>query len=288
MLDNQLTQAIQALVAEMSTLQQLSIIIPFAPGDHAWKNLLQDLNNVPDSSEIILVAATEEEKREAQIMLATLIPQKPSVIPAQARTQCLEQLTATPLDPRRRGDDEFSQSHLKTIAAVNIINSAMGRAKQMNAGAKIAKNPCLWFLHADSRLDARCLKAIDNFDFQKSQLGYFGLSFLDDGPRTMGINSFGVWFRSRFLGIPFGDQGFVISKSNFEKLGMYREDLGSGEDHALVWASRKNGVKLKYLNASIKTSARKYAQYGWGNATRQHLRETWRQARQFSKQTKIL
>ena len=228
----------------MSTLQKLSIIIPFAPKDNSWQPLLSDLNDLPKNTEIILVAANKESKLAAQ--------------------------------------------SFKASSAFTVIDSAMGRASQMNAGAKMAKNPCLWFLHADSRLDARCLKAIDNFDFEKSQLGYFGLSFLDDGPRTMSINSFGVWFRSRFLGIPFGDQGFVISKSNFEKLGMYREDLSSGEDHAFVWAARKNGVKLKHLNASIQTSARKYAQYGWGQTTRKHLRETWRQARQFSKQAKNL
>ncbi len=244
MLEVQLTPAVQAPVAEMSTLQQLSIIIPFAPNDRVWKLLLADLKNLPDKTEIILVAASKEEKLEAQAF--------------------------------------------KANSAFTVIDGTMGRASQMNAGAKTAKNPCLWFLHADSRLDARCLNAIDNFDFQKSQLGYFGLSFLDDGPRTMGINSFGAWFRSRFLGIPFGDQGFVISKPYFEKLGMYREDLSSGEDHAFVWTARKNGVKLKHLNASIQTSARKYAQYGWGQTTCHHLRETWRQARQFSKQGKIL
>lgn len=238
------TQAVRALVAKMSTLQKLSIIIPFAPNDMAWELLLSDLRNLSETTEIILVAASKETKLEAQAFKANV--------------------------------------------AFTVIDSAMGRALQMNAGAKMAKNPCLWFLHADSRLDARCLRAIDNFDFVKSKLGYFGLRFLDDGPRTMGINSFGVWFRSRFLGIAFGDQGFVISKSNFEKLGMYREDLSSGEDHALIWMARKNGVKLKHLNASIKTSARKYAQYGWGQTTRNHLRETWRQARQFSKQARIL
>jgi len=176
----------------------------------------------------------------------------------------------------------------KTNQAFSVIESSMGRASQMNAGANAARNPCLWFLHADSRLDERCLEALDQFDFEKSQLGYFGLRFLNDGPRRMRINSFGVSLRSRFLGIPFGDQGFVISRTNFKKLGQYREDLNSGEDHAFVWAARKNGVKLKKFNASILTSARKYAQHGWGQTTRRHLVETWRQARQFSKQAKII
>lgn len=234
----------RALAADMSALQQTSIIIPFAPDDMAWKELLGDLKSLPENTEIILVVANEKSKQDAHDFL-----------PA---------------------------------TKVNVISAAMGRATQMNAGAKAAKNPCLWFLHADSRVDGKCLKALDNFDSSKKSLGYFGLRFQNDGPRRMSINRFGVWFRSRFLGIPFGDQGFVISKSSFEMLGAYREDLSSGEDHAFVWKARNKGIQLKYLKASIQTSARKYMKYGWGKTTRMHLRETWRQARQFSKQAKTL
>ncbi len=226
----------------MSTLQQLSIIIPFAPDDMAWMELLQDLKELPASAEIILVGGSEK---------------------------------------ARQATEDFPLP-----ANVTVICTAMGRGLQMNAGAKLAKNPCLWFLHADSRLDANCLKAIDAFDYKKKQLGYFSLCFQDDGPRRMRINSVGVWLRSRLLSIPFGDQGFAISKSCFEMLGAYREDLRSGEDHAFVWTARKNGVLLKHLNARIQTSARKYALHGWGKTTRMHLRETWKQARQFSSQAK--
>ena len=226
----------------MSTLQQLSIIIPFAPEDMTWKALLQDLQGLPDTAEIILVAGNESSRQEA---LNSPLP-----------------------------------------ANVSVISSHTGRACQLNAGANAAKNACLWFLHVDSRLQEKCLKAIDGFDYSKKQLGYFGLRFRNDGPRKMGINRFGVWLRSRFLKIPFGDQGFVISKYAFEMLGRYRDDLKSGEDHAFVWKARKSGVLLTQFNTSIETSARKYAQHGWGKTTRLHLRETWKQARQFSRQEK--
>ena len=227
-------------VADMSSMQQLSVIIPFAESDMSWKQLLPDLRALPDSAEIILVAASEQAKQAA-------------------------------LD-------------FQSPVALNIVCANPGRAQQMNTGANAAKNNCLWFLHADSRLDAGCLKAIDAFDYSKKQLGYFSLRFRDDGPRKMSINTFGVWFRSRFLKIPFGDQGFVMSKSCFEMLGSFREDLPSGEDHAFVWAARNKGVALKHLDARIETSARKYAQYGWGKITRMHLRETWKQALEFSRQ----
>jgi hypothetical protein len=224
----------------MNTLANISIIIPFAPEDMAWQALLSDLTGLPDSTEIILIAASEEARKQAM--------------------------------------------HVTDQRKIQVANSLLGRGLQMNTGAKLAKNACLWFLHADSRVDTTCLKEIDAFNFEKRQLGYFGLRFSNDGPSRMNINRFGVWFRSRFLKIPFGDQGFVIAKQHFEMLGTYREDLNAGEDHAFIWCARKNGVKLKAFNASILTSARKYSRLGWGKTTRQHLRDTWRQARQFSKQ----
>jgi Glycosyl transferase family 2 len=266
----------------MNTLAQLSIIIPFAPDDMAWKSLLNDLITLPKSSEIILVAANEQDALNAELFIGMLTNQKTRVTPAQAGAQSLGSSAPTPMASCLHGEDNLNQPLLK----ITVISSAKGRSIQMNTGAKMAKNSCLWFLHADSRVDQNCLKAIDRFDFHKPQLAYFGLRFLNDGPGRMGINRFGVWFRSRFLRLPFGDQGFVIAKSNFEKLGCYREDLHKGEDHALVWCARKNGIKLKALSASIHTSARKYARHGWGATTRTHLRETWLQAKEFSKQAK--
>ena len=273
-------------VADMSTLRQLSIIIPFAPEDMTWTALLSDLTSLPANSEIILIAGTESSKQDAIVILQSFIESKSGVFPAQAGTQRRWQLSPASLDPRLRGDDETRVDSKDVAVLITVIDSPCGRARQMNAGARAAKNSCLWFLHADSRVDNRCLQVIDDFDFSKKQMGYFSLGFQKDGPRRMGINSLGVWFRSRFLKIPFGDQGFVISKTRFEALGSFREDLSSAEDHAFIWSARKNGVQLKHLNARIKTSARKYAEHGWGKTTRLHLRETWRQARQFSRQEK--
>jgi rSAM/selenodomain-associated transferase 2 len=218
--------------------------------------------------------------------LSIIIPFAPDDMAWQALLIDLKNLPESAEIILVAGSEESQQQavHLNRQSKLTVAKASLGRAAQMNAGAAIAKNPCLWFLHADSRIDAACLKAINLFHFEKSQLGYFGLRFLNDGPDRMGINRFGVWFRSRFLRLPFGDQGFVISKTCFNALGQYREDLKAGEDHAFVWRARKNAVPLKYLNASIQTSARKYARHGWGHTTRTHLRETWRQALQFSKQ----
>ena len=167
---------------------------------------------------------------------------------------------------------------------VRELRSSAGRAHQLNAGAAASSGDWLWFLHADSRLAPASVDALQRFiERNGADIGYFDLRFLGDGPTLTAINTFGTWWRSRLFRLPFGDQGFVMPRRVFDALGGFDESLASGEDHALIWAARRAGVGIKPLRASIHTSARKYAQRGWWNTTRQHLALTWTQARRFSR-----
>lgn len=164
-----------------------------------------------------------------------------------------------------------------------LVHSAQGRARQLNAGARSTEAPWLWFLHADSRLEATTIAALHEFvAADPDALGYFRLRFLPDGPRWTAINAFGAGLRSRYLGLPFGDQGFVMARRIYERLGGFDETVAGGEDHALIWQARKHGVALRGLPADLHTSARKYSERGWWTTTREHLRLTWRQARRYS------
>ena len=163
------------------------------------------------------------------------------------------------------------------------IEATAGRASQQNAGAAQAHGEVLWFVHADSRVTAATLAALNRYLAAPSGLGYFDLKFLADGPLAMQLNALGAWLRSRWLRLPFGDQGFVIHADDFKRLGSFDINAEAGEDHALVWQARRARVKLRALNAPMYTSARKYAEHGWWRMTWHHLTATWRQARRFSR-----
>ncbi len=183
-----------------------------------------------------------------------------------------------PDDTRAPPPQVFAAPHLHGLI------SARGRATQQNAGAAAATHDWLWFLHADSQLAPRTLPALAEFlrrDFPA--LGFFDLRFLDDGPALMRLNALGARLRSRWLGLPFGDQGLVMPRASFERLGGFDTGLGCGEDHDLVWRARRAGVPLRAVGAPLYTSARKYAERGWWTTTAWHLQETWRQARRFSR-----
>lgn len=163
------------------------------------------------------------------------------------------------------------------------LTAPRGRARQQNAGAAAATRPWLWFVHADSRLAPRTLPALTAFVADDAPvLGYFDLRFFD-GPALLRLNAIGARFRSRVLGLPFGDQGLVLPHVVFDELGGFDAAIARGEDHDLVWRARRRGVPLRPVGAPLYTSGRRYAEHGWVTTTIATMRESWRQARRFSR-----
>ncbi len=165
-----------------------------------------------------------------------------------------------------------------------VLSALASRAAQQNAGAAASARDWLWFVHADSQLAADTLPALAAFVQRNERaMGYFDLRFLGDGPALMKLNAFGAHLRSRWLRLPFGDQGLVLPRALFQRLGGFDTALSSGEDHDLVWRARRAGVPLRAVGASLFTSARRYAEHGWWATTALHLRQTRQQARRFSR-----
>ena len=197
----------------------------------------------------------------------------------------LEQLHALPMDceilavqagsrsPRLRAPRQSDGPEMREYL------SLPGRARQMNLGAKAARGRWLWFLHADSRLHEGTLDALRRFLARdRDALGFFDLRYRD-GPRLSRINAHAANLRARALGLPFGDQGFVLPARWFARLGRYDEDALYGEDHLLVWRARQYGLPLQRIRAPLTSSARKYAANGWLATTWLNLRRTFQQAR---------
>ncbi len=225
----------------------LSVIIPLAPAEAAWCGLAADLAHLPTGSEVILA----------------------SPFPPKGRLGITENL-----DGRR-----FRLVWLQT---------QRGRALQLNAGASAATGRFLWFLHADSRLTPHRIQTrqaaegvqalLASLKVDPEALHYFDLKFLDDGPSLMPVNALGAYVRSHALGMPFGDQGFCVQRSTFERLGGFDPRVAYGEDHGFVWKAGRAGVALRCTGAALYTSARKYRQKGWGPTTLRHILLTYKQA----------
>ena len=157
--------------------------------------------------------------------------------------------------------------------------SPPGRSRQFNAGAAAARGRWLWFLHADSRLAPDTWPELNKFlTTDQLALGYFDLAFRTDGPPLACLNAWGANLRSRWLGLPFGDQGLVLPRAVFNALGGFDEALPRGEDHRLVWTARAAGIPVVRIAALLLTSGRKYARRGWLATTLVHNGLTLAQA----------
>lgn len=182
------------------------------------------------------------------------------------------------------GDETPVDMH---ASAFKVLHAPVGRPRQLNAGVAASTADWLWFLHADSVLTPATLAAMHEFvGWDEDAIGYFQLRFLDDGPRWMFLNAWGAALRSRLLGLPFGDQGLLMPRRVLHALGGFDEGIDRGEDHALVWTAHARRIPVRALGASLRTSARRYAEQGWWRTTWQHLCLTRTQAAEFSRQAR--
>lgn len=140
-----------------------------------------------------------------------------------------------------------------------------GRALQMNAGAKQARGEALLFLHADSRLPPGALDAIA---YALEDVSVAGGAFrlkIDSSGLFLKMITAAANLRSRWLGLPYGDQGYFVRREIFEKIGGFKA-LPIMEDVDFIRRLKQRGAVL-LLDAPILTSARRWAAEGHLYAT---------------------
>ncbi|AKS41875.1 glycosyltransferase [Wenzhouxiangella marina] len=165
-----------------------------------------------------------------------------------------------------------SRGHgVQVPAPWTTVEGDVGRGRQLNRGAAAASGRWLWFVHADSLPDQHAIDAVAEALANDARiLAYHPLRFDPDGPRLSALNALGANLRSRLLGLPYGDQGVLIRRGDFQALGGFREDLARGEDLDFLVRARHAGVRLHALRGRMRSSARRYRDRGWLRTTIEH------------------
>lgn len=148
---------------------------------------------------------------------------------------------------------------MATPLADQVLTSARGRAKQMNAGAAQARADILLFLHADTALPDGAVDNITKAIEDGWNWGRFDVQF--DAPKP--IFKLIAWLmnlRSRLSGIATGDQAIFVSRKAFEAVGGF-PDIALMEDITFSSRLKKLG-KPCCLRARVITSARRWQQHG--------------------------
>jgi len=148
----------------------------------------------------------------------------------------------------------------QNMGVKTILSPEPGRAIQMNTGATYATGDTLLFLHADTQLPDHFLPLIqDTLAKPNTIAGAFYLKINSKNPLLRIIEK-GVNARSRFLQMPYGDQGIFLKKETFENLGGFPH-LPIMEDFQLMLNLRKQG-NIRIAPAPVLTSARRWEKLG--------------------------
>jgi len=145
-------------------------------------------------------------------------------------------------------------------AGANIVRSQAGRARQMNAGAALARGNVLLFLHADTFLPdswTRAVNAALSRDGVAAGAFRFRLNGNFPGKRFIEL---ATHCRSHFLQMPYGDQALFLRKATFEDMGGY-SNLPILEDYEFVRRLRSMGRIVTVPDAAI-TSGRRWQRKG--------------------------
>jgi len=158
------------------------------------------------------------------------------------------------------GDSTDGTVALAKRAGASIISAPRGRGAQLRAGGEAADGDWLLFVHADTRLGAGWREAVAaHVATAPDRAGYFDLRLDDDAWQARAIER-GVAVRVRMLGLPYGDQGLLISRCLYDEIGGFRP-LELMEDVDL--ARRIGRDRLRRLDATALTSAERWRRDGW-------------------------
>ena len=137
------------------------------------------------------------------------------------------------------------------------VTGPPSRGGQLARGAAQAGGDWLMFLHADSQLPRGWSDRVQA-QMADGRPGHARLAF-DAGGLPARIVAGWANLRARLFALPYGDQGLLIARSDYDAVGGY-PDIPLMEDVAMA---RALGRRLREMPFTIRTGAGRYLRDGW-------------------------
>ena len=158
------------------------------------------------------------------------------------------------------GGSDDATPRIAGDTGATLVTGARGRGAQLAAGAGAARGDWLLFLHADTYLSPDWAeRAAHHMDTRPGKAAAFTLKYRSDDRAARWLEA-RANRRARWLGLPYGDQGLLISRKLYDEIGGYA-DVPLMEDVMIVRALGK--ARIAFLSAEARTSAEKYERDGW-------------------------
>ena len=112
---------------------------------------------------------------------------------------------------------------ISRASGAEVVKAPLGRARQMNAGARQATGDILLFLHADTLLPPDADRLIQQSLAAGPQVwGRFDVR-IDGRPRLLRVIAAFMNLRSRWTGIATGDQALFMTRAAFDAVGGFAD-----------------------------------------------------------------
>jgi rSAM/selenodomain-associated transferase 2 len=157
------------------------------------------------------------------------------------------------------GSGDATASVAAAAGADRVLVAERGRARQMNAGAAVARGDWLLFLHADTRLPDGADGVLAAARARGARWGRFDV-VIDGRPRLLRVVAALMNRRSRLTGIATGDQAIFVERALFDEIGGY-PDQPLMEDIELSRRLRARAAPA-CLRERVVTSGRRWEQRG--------------------------
>jgi len=160
------------------------------------------------------------------------------------------------------GGSTDSTPAIAAEAGAKFTATLGGRGAQMAAGAMYATGDWFLFLHADTHPQPGWNHVAEAFitdPANRYRAAYFKFALNDGAPAARRLERLVDW-RCRTLGLPFGDQGLLISSEFYDFLGGM-PPIPLMEDVDIVW--RIGTKRLVQLSSAAVTSAERYQRGGY-------------------------
>lgn len=163
------------------------------------------------------------------------------------------------------GGSRDATEEIADVAGAHFIRAEQGRGPQLAAGAAFARSQWLLFLHGDTVLapgwEQEAAAFIERVDAGERPLAAAAFRFaLDDFGLQPRLLEAMVGLRCMLFRFPYGDQGLLVPRRLYERVGGYRP-LPLMEDVDLV--RRIGRRRLVMLRSSAVTSAVRYKREGY-------------------------